>query len=64
MAPVVENQEMPMQETREMQVQFLGQEDPLEEETATCSSILAGKIPKDRGAQWATVHGVAKMNQT
>ena len=46
MAPVVENQEMPMQETREMQVQFLGQEDPLEEETATCSSILAGKIPR------------------
>ena len=33
------------QETREMQVQFLGQEDPLKEEMATHSSILAWKIP-------------------
>ena len=31
-----------MQETR---VQSLGQEDPLEGEMATCSSILAWKIP-------------------
>ena len=31
-----------MQET---QVQSLGQEDPLEKEMATCSSILAWKIP-------------------
>ena len=31
-----------MQETR---VQSLGQEDPLEKEMATYSSILAGKIP-------------------
>ena len=30
-----------MQETQEMQVQSLGQEDPLEEEMATFSSILA-----------------------
>ena len=29
----------------EMQVQSLGQKDPLEEEMATCSSILAWKIP-------------------
>ena len=28
-------------ETQKMQVQFLGQEDPLEEEMATHSSILA-----------------------
>ena len=34
-----------MQETQEMQVQSLGQEDPLEEEMATYSSILAWKIP-------------------
>ena len=27
-------------------VQFLGQEDPLEKEMATCSSILAWKIPR------------------
>ena len=30
---------------RETQVRFLGQEDPLEKETATRSSILAWKIP-------------------
>ena len=30
---------------QEMQVQSLGQEDPLEEEMSTHSSILAGKIP-------------------
>ena len=31
--------------TQETQVQFLGQEDPLEEEMATHSSILAWDIP-------------------
>ena len=30
---------------RETQVQSLGQEDPLEKEMATHSSILAGRIP-------------------
>ena len=34
-----------MQEPQEMQVGSLGQEDPLEEEMATYSSILAWKIP-------------------
>ena len=34
-----------MQETQEMWVQSLGQEDPLEKEMATHSSILAWKIP-------------------
>ena len=34
-----------MQETQEMRVS-LGQEDPLEEEMATHSSILAWKIPR------------------
>ena len=34
----------------ETQVRSLGQEDPLEEEMATHSSILAWKIPMDRGA--------------
>ena len=33
------------QETQEMQVQSLGQDNPLEEGTATYSSILAWKIP-------------------
>ena len=35
----------PMQETQETQAQSLDQEDPLEEEMATHSSILAGEIP-------------------
>ena len=34
-----------MQETQEMLVQSLGQEDPQEEEMATHSSILAWEIP-------------------
>ena len=41
-------------------VQPLGWEDPLEEGMATLSSIPAWRIPMDRGAWWATVHGVAK----
>jgi len=45
---------------RETWVQSLGWEDPLEEDMATHSSILAWRIPVDRGAWWATVHGVAK----
>ena len=34
-----------MQETQEMQVRSLGQEDPLEEGMATHSKILAWRIP-------------------
>ena len=41
-------------------VRSLGWEDPLEEGMATHSSTLAWRIPMDRGAWWATVHGVAK----
>jgi len=41
-------------------VPSLGWENPLEEEMTTHSSILAWRIPMDRGAWWATVHGVAK----
>ena len=46
-----------MQET---QVQYLDWEDPLEEGIATHSSILAWRIPMEKGAWQATVHGVAK----
>ena len=46
-----------MQETW---VQSLGQEDPLEEGMATHSSILAWRIPVDRGAWQAAVLGVVK----
>ena len=41
-------------------VQSLGCEDPLEEGMATHSSFLAWRIPMDRGAWQATVHGIAK----
>ena len=41
-------------------VQYLGCKDPLEEGMAAHSSILAWRIPLDRGAWRATVHGVAK----
>ena len=41
-------------------VQSLGWEDPLEEGMANHSNILAWRIPMDRGAWWATVHGLAK----
>ena len=41
-------------------VQSLHWEDPLEESMATHSSILAWRIPTDRGTWRVTVHGVAK----
>ena len=46
-----------MQETS---IRFLGWEDPLEEGMASHFSILAWRIPMDRGSWRATVHGVAK----
>ena len=46
-----------MQEMQEMQVQSLVWEDPLEEEIATHSSILAQDVP---WVQKPTVHGIAK----
>ena len=48
-----------MQEMQEMQVQSLGQEDPLEREMATHSSILPGKSHGQRSWQ-AAVHRVIK----
>ena len=41
-------------------VRSLGWEDPLEKGMATHSSILAWRIPMDKGAWWATVHGITK----
>ena len=46
-----------MQET---QIQSLGQEDPLEKEMATHSSILAWENPMDRGTCRVIDWGVAK----
>ena len=47
----------PMQEAW---VPSLGWEDSLEEVMVTHSSILVWRIPIDRAAWWATVHGVTK----
>ena len=45
---------------RETWIQPMGWEDPLEEGKATHSSILAWRIPVDRGAWWTTIYGVPK----
>ena len=47
-----------MQETQETQVQSLGQEDPLQKETATHSSILVQKMlqTEEPGGQSGTQH--------
>ena len=47
-----------MQET---QVQSLGQEDPLEKEMVTHSSICLGN-PMDRGAWWAQSAGSQELD--
>ena len=47
--------------TQEMWVRSLGQADPLEEEIATHSSVLAWGSPMDRGAWRATVCRVAEI---
>ena len=46
--------------TQEIWAQSLGWEDPLEENMATHPSVLAWRIPMDRGAWKAAVHSVAK----
>ena len=49
---------------RETWVQSLGWEDPLEEDMATHSSILAWRVPMDRRAWWATVHRIAESDMS
>ena len=49
-----------VQETQEMQVWSLGREDPLEEDMATHSSILAWRIPWTEEPDGLTVCGVSK----
>ena len=46
---------------QEAWVWSLGQEDPLEKDTATHSGILAWRIPVDLGAWRATAHGVTRV---
>ena len=48
----------------EMWVRSLGWEDPLEEGMATRSSILAWRIPMDRGTSWTTVPWGLKESDT
>ena len=48
---------------QEMQVLSLGKEDPLEEHMATHSNNCL-ENPMERGAWWATVHGVEKQLET
>ena len=54
-ASLVVQMEKNLPAMQETWVPSLGWEDPLEEGMATHSSILAWRIPIDRGAQWATV---------
>ena len=53
-----------MQETQEMQVQSLRQEDPLEKEMASGSSILAWKIPWTEKPGGLQSMGVTKSDTT
>ena len=50
--------------TQETWVWSPGWEDPLEEGLATHFSILAWRISLNRGAWWATVHGVTESDMT
>ena len=49
---------------RETWVQSLGWEETLEESMAMHSSILAWRIPMDRGACWDAIHRVAESDMT
>ena len=51
---------LPIQETQEMWVRSLGQDNTLEKEMATHSSILAWKIPWTEEPGWRQSHVVAK----
>ena len=60
-ALVVKNPPTKARELRDLRVQSLGWEDPLEEGMATRSSILAWRIPcMDKGVWQAAVHRIAK----
>ena len=59
MAPVVKNPPADTGDERHMG-SAPGSEDPMEEDMAAHCSILAWRIPMDREAWWAIVHGTAK----
>ena len=50
-----------VQGTQEMGVQFLGQEDHLEEENGNTLQYFCLINPMDRVAWWATVHGSQRV---
>ena len=52
-----------MQEMQETGVPSLGREDPLEEETAAHSSVLAWRIPWTEEPGGLTVHRVARESE-
>ena len=61
---MVKNQ-LAIQETQEMPVRFLGQEDPLEKGMATHSSILAWGIPwTEEPVKLYSAHEFAKQSGT
>ena len=49
-----------MQEMQDTRVRYLGWEDSLEKSMATTSSILAWRIPMDKGAWQATIRRVTQ----
>ena len=51
-----------MQEMRKTEVQSLGQEDPLEEEMASHSSILARKTPWTEESGWLQSMGSQRVD--
>ena len=51
-----------MQEISETWVLSLGWEDPMKEEMATHSSILAWRLPIDIGAWWVMVQRITKVD--
>ena len=53
-----------MQKTQEMRVQYLGWGDPLEEDMATHSSILAWAIPWKRSLAGYSPGGLKEVDMT
>ena len=49
---------------QESWIQFLDREDPLEKGHGNPLQYSCLENPTDRGAWWATVHGVAELNMT
>ena len=54
----------PPTKAQKTQVRSLGWEDPLKQEMATFSSILAWRILWTKKPGWATVHGIAELDMT